>query len=70
MSKLYHSVYQNRAKINHCSLQAEAQLVLEQAVKIQSNHFWQEVEQMRARLTGSNRAFSDSAELLREDRDR
>lgn len=59
-----------RAKINHRSLQAEVQLILEQAAKIQPNRFWEGAEQMRSRLAVSNRAFSDSAELLREDRDR
>lgn len=59
-----------RARINNRSLQAEVQLILEQATKIQPNHFWQDAEQMRSRLTATDKIFSDSAELLREDRNR
>ncbi|HBI45329.1 MAG TPA: hypothetical protein DDY78_21125 [Planctomycetales bacterium] len=38
----------------------------------QSGHLdaWQSVDAIRARLAASGRKFSDSAELLREDRDR
>lgn len=59
-----------RAKVNHRSLQAEVQLILEQAAKIQPNDFWKDAEQMRSRLTATDKTFSDSSELLREDRDR
>lgn len=59
-----------RAKINHRSLQAEVQLILEQAAKIQPINFWRNAEKMRSHLAMTNKKFSDSAELLREDRDR
>ena len=59
-----------RAKINRRSLQAEVQLILEHAAKIQPGNFWRGAEQMRSRLKMTDKTFSDSAELLREDRDR
>ena len=60
----------NRAKVNHRSLQAEAQLILERAAKIQPSAFWQNAQKIRSRLLNTNTTFSDSAELIREDRDR
>nr|CAA6827290.1 MAG: Unknown protein [uncultured Thiotrichaceae bacterium] len=60
----------NRAKTNHRSLQAEVQLILEHAAKIQPSNFWKGTEHMRSRLNAAGALFSDSAELVREDRDR
>ncbi|MEZ5536698.1 MAG: Arc family DNA-binding protein [Thiolinea sp.] len=59
-----------RAKNNHRSLQAEVQLILEQAARIQPGDFWKNANYMRSRLQATDGTFSDSAELLREDRDR
>lgn len=58
-----------RAKSHHRSLQGEAKLILEEASQEMT------IEEFKARakkIRGSfgNKKFSDSAELIREDRDR
>lgn len=58
-----------RAKIHHRSLQAEVQLILENASRIQPGDFWENAQRIRENLQSRHQAFSDSAELLREDRD-
>lgn len=58
-----------RAQINHRSLQAEVQWILENAAKIQPDNFWANASRIRARLQATHKTFSDSAELVREDRD-
>lgn len=52
-----------RAQINHRSLQAEVQLILENAAKVQPGNFWSNAGNIRMRLQSSRQTFSDSAEL-------
>lgn len=59
-----------RAANNGRSLQAEVKMVLEQASGIDTINVWQKVEQFRTKMQKSGRAFSDSAVLLRKDRER
>ena len=59
-----------RAKENHRSLQAEVALILENAAKVQSVNFWENSNRIRQQLLKSAKSFSDSAELIREDRNR
>lgn len=58
-----------RAKSNHRSLQAEVALILENAAKIQPSSFWKNANKIREQLGTYNKSFSDSSELVREDRD-
>lgn len=58
----------NRAKREGRSLQAEARMILEQGAKLDMDVARQMLDDFRARFEG--RKFSDSAELIREDRDR
>jgi plasmid stability protein len=58
-----------RALVNHRSLQAEVQLILENAAKVQPGNFWANANRIRAHLQTGKQVFSDSAELVREDRD-
>ncbi len=60
----------HRAKANHRSLQAEVALILENAAKVQPTGFWKNSAKIREQLAKSEQVFSDSAELLREDRDK
>ena len=60
----------NRAKENHRSLQAEVALILENAAKIQPANFWKSSTKIREQLAKSGQVFSDSTQLLREDRDK
>jgi antitoxin FitA len=57
-----------RARQNGRSLEAELRLILRQAAGEPASSLLPEVERVRAMFAG--RAFSDSAALLREDRDR
>ena len=59
-----------RAANNGRSLQAEVKMVLEQASGIDTINVWQKVEQFRTKMQKSGQTFSDSAALLREDRER
>ena len=59
-----------RAKTRGRSLQAEIKTILEEAAKEESTDFWKEADRIRERLKRSGGKFSDSAELIREDRDR
>jgi len=60
----------HRAKANHRSLQAELVLILENTAKVQPTHFWKNSAKIREQLAKSNQLFLDSAELVREDRDK
>lgn len=55
-----------RAGKNGRSLEAELRVILRQAAE-QSGDPWAEIERVRAAFAG--RTFSDSSELIREDRD-
>lgn len=57
-----------RASEHGISVEEEARLVLEESLGRDWNRFWQKTEEIRASLAG--RRFQDSADLIREDRDR
>ena len=57
-----------RAKSQGRSLQAEAKMILEQAAKLDVATAQDMLAEFRARFKG--RKFSDSAKLIREDRER
>ena len=59
----------NRAKEHGRSLQSEVKTILEQAVP-DYEAAWKRIEGFRKRLKKSGRKFSDSADLIREPRDR
>lgn len=59
-----------RAKTRGRSLQAEVKTILEEAAKDVPEDFWKEADRIRKQLGRSGRKFSDSAALVREDRDR
>jgi antitoxin FitA len=59
-----------RAKTQGRSLQAEVKTILEEAARDVSGDFWKEADRIRAQLKRSGRSFSDSAVLIREERDR
>jgi antitoxin FitA len=48
----------------------EAKTILAEVVASETAYDWSAVEAIRQRLAASGRSFVDSAELLREDRDR
>lgn len=48
----------------------EAEAILAEALRSNRPEVWASVDSIYDRLAASGRAFSDSAELLREDRDR
>lgn len=53
------------------SLQAEVKQILEDAAaEADQTDVWKRIEKFRERMRRSGRTFSDSAELIREDRDR
>ena len=58
-----------RAKEHGRSLQSEVKTILEEAVP-DYEAAWKRIEGFRQRLKKSGRRFSDSAALIREDRDR
>ncbi|UVT14634.1 MAG: hypothetical protein H8K04_12335 [Nitrospira sp.] len=60
-----------RARTRGRSLQAEVKTILEEAAKDDMpGDFWKEADRIREQLKRSGRKFSDSAALIREDRDR
>jgi plasmid stability protein len=59
-----------RANLHGRTLESEAQAILQEALRSSPVDVWAEVNAIRERLAASGRSFSDSAELLREDRDR
>lgn len=58
-----------RAKAHGRSLQSEVKTILEEAVP-DYEAAWKRIQGFRKRMTKSARTFSDSADLIREDRDR
>ncbi len=58
-----------QAKGHGRSLQAEAKRILEEAAP-DYEEVWRRIDRLRNKLKRSGRTFSDSAELIREDRDR
>jgi len=61
---------QLRAKNHGRTTADEARLIIEEALSDRPADAWAGVDAIRERLAASGRTFSDSAELLREDRDR
>lgn len=60
-----------RAKERGRSLQAEVKQILEEAAaEADQAEVWKEIEKFRERMRQSGKTFSDSVELIREDRDR
>lgn len=58
-----------RAKENHRSLQAEVQLILENAAKVKSSGFWERAKQTRMKIQARDGVISDSSADIRADRD-
>ena len=58
-----------RAREHGRSLQSEVKTILEEAVPDYEGA-WKRIEFIRTKLKRSGRKFSDSADLIREDRDR
>ena len=58
-----------RAKEHGRSLQSEVKTILEEAVP-DYEAAWKRIERFRTRLRKSGRTFADTADLIREDRDR
>ena len=61
---------QDQATVHGRSLEAEVKVILTQASQKRPSGVWDEVDAIRERLASSGRSFSDSAELVREDRQR
>jgi hypothetical protein len=59
-----------RASEHQCSPVDEAKLILAEALLPPAHKGWEDVDAIYDRLASSGRRFSDSAELIREDRDR
>ncbi len=59
-----------RAAAHKRSLQDELKRILEEAAEIDYTKAWEAVERFREKMKCSGRNFSDSTELLREDRER
>ena len=58
-----------RAKKHGRSTEAEHRAILQEALKPKTSSFWEEIDQLRHELEESGRTFTDSTELLRQDRD-
>lgn len=61
---------QQRAAAHGQTVEAEARTILAQTLGTPEDDIWARVDAIHDRLAASGRAFSDSAELLREDRER
>ena len=59
-----------RAARHARTAEAEAKAILSDALETPRSDIWSEVDAIRQRLAASGRQFSDSTELLREDRQR
>ena len=59
-----------RASQHGHSLENEVKIILEQATERASPSVWTGVDTILQQLASSGRKFTDSAELVREDRDR
>ena len=59
-----------RARSHGRSLQKEVKLIIEEAAQQDFVEAWNAIDRFRSRLERSGKVFSDSAELVREDRDR
>jgi plasmid stability protein len=61
---------QERAALHGHSAQMEARLILAEAVRAPAGPAWGPVRAIHDQLAGSGRQFSDSVDMLREDRER
>lgn len=61
---------QQRAAAHGQTVEAEAKTILAQTLGSPQDDVWSRVDAIHGRLAASGRTFSDSAELLREDRER
>jgi len=59
-----------RAERHNTSLQAEAKTILEEHVRMDWTEFIAFADAFREKMIKSGRTFSDSTDLVREDRDR
>ena len=60
----------DQAVVHGRTLEAEIKTILTEATHPRAAEAWSEVDAIRQRLASSGRSFSDSAELVREDRER
>jgi plasmid stability protein len=58
-----------RAKEHGRSAEAEHRAILEDALKRKKEDFWERADKLRKELQESGRTFSDSTDLVRQDRD-
>jgi len=61
---------QERASSHGRTVEAEARAILQEVLQTPVDPRWQRVNAIRDHLAASGRTFSDSADLLREDRER
>lgn len=61
---------QERASAHGRSAEAEAREILAEALQLKKQAAWAQVNAFCDRLAASGRTFSDSTELIRENRDR
>jgi plasmid stability protein len=59
-----------RARAHGRTPEAEAKVILEAALQPPATDIWAEVDEIYNELAATGRLFSDSVELLREDRER
>jgi len=60
---------EERAKRHGRSVEAEHRAILEEVLKSGASDFWEQADRIRRSLAESGRKFSDSSNLLRQDRD-
>ena len=73
LTDLDHTVLQNlrdRAMLHGRTPAEEAKAILGEALRPKDSDAWSGVDNIYNRLAASGRTFSDSADLLREDRER
>jgi plasmid stability protein len=61
---------QERATIHQRSPEEEAKAILSDVLGSKGQNGWERVDAIYSRLAASGRTFTDSVDLLREDRDR
>ena len=70
LNKILIEQLQKRASRHGRTPADEAKAILSDALRVEPQRNWASVDAIYERLSASQRPFSDSAELLREDRDR
>ena len=60
----------DRASAHGRSAEAEARVILREALDESKEATWTPINDFRARLAASGKSFSDSTDLIREDRSR